>query len=370
MKKILFITTNRLVTWGGSEILWIETAKLFLQEGYDVGFAMLKPKHIHPKIQALIQVGARPFFTVEWKFPFDFFRKRIKKYFTYQQEFDSFKPDMAIITIGNHAKTNSRPSLCTSRGIPYCLIFQQVAELFIIKDHAYRNEVLAAKRLFFVSNQNKQILSRLLCSDLDNSKVIFNAFQVPLSTAFSWPELDEYSLALVSRIETLHKGIDILFEALNHDKWRSRKIKINIYGEGPSKEYLTQLKEYFNLNMIEFKGHVNNVSDIWKNNHGFVLASRQEGMSLALIEAMMCGRVPIVTDVGGAAEIIQDNVNGFIALATHPKLLDDALERAWEQRERWNDIGLHAYNHIRSLIREEPSKTLMKEILKLQETIK
>lgn len=363
MRKILFITTNRMVTWGGSEILWIKTAKLFLLEGYDVGFALIKPKNIHPEIQSLIQAGARPFYTVEWKYPFDFLRRNLKKLFSYQEEFDSFKPDMAVISLSIHGKTNAWPSLCTSRNIPYCLIFQQVTELFIVKDPAYKYEVLAAKKLFFVSNQNKNIVSRLLCNDLQNSQVIYNAFQVPLTTSFNWPQLTEYTLALVSRVETLHKGIDILFEALNQDKWRGRNLKINIYGDGPSKEYLKSLKEYFNLGMIEFKGHASDVTEIWRNNHGFILASRQEGMSLALIEAMICGRVPIVTDVGGATELIQDNVSGFIALATHPQLLDEALERAWNCRDEWQEVGKCAYDRIHSLITEDPTKVLMDRIL-------
>jgi glycosyltransferase involved in cell wall biosynthesis len=365
MKRILFITTNRLVTWGGSEILWIMTAHNFLKEGYEVGFVMLKSRNIHPQIQSLIDAGAKPFYITEWKTPFNFLKRKIDAFRNYYAGLDSFKPDMVLISLSNHAKTNAWPTRCQARKIKYALIFQQVAEHFVIKEPSYRNEVLAATKLFFVSKQNKDIVSRLLYDDLKNSAVIFNEFQVSLHTEFTWPQLPEYTLALVSRIDTLHKGIDILFEALNQDKWRQRKFKINIYGEGPNKEYLIHLKGYFKLDLIEFKGHVNNVADIWKNNHGFVLASRQEGMSLALIESMICGRVPIVTDVGGAREIIQDNVNGFIALATHPELLDDALERAWHQRERWNEIGLNAYTHIRSLIREEPSKTLVKEILKL-----
>lgn len=370
MKKILFVTTNRLVTWGGSEILWIKTANNLLKEGYDVGFVILKSRNIHPQIQMLIDAGAKPFYIMEWKSPFNFLKRRMDALLNYYAGLDSFKPDMVVISLSNHAKTNGWPKRCQSRRIPYCLIFQQVAELFVIREPSYRNEVLGATKLFFVSNQNKEMVSRFICDDLKNSAVIFNEFQVSLHTEFNWPQIPEFALALVSRIETLHKGIDILFEALNQDKWRQRKIKINIYGEGPSKEYLMRLKEYFNLEMIEFKGHVSNVAEIWKYNHGFVLASRQEGMSLALIEAMICGRVPIVTDVGGAAELIDDNINGFIALATHPKLLDDALERAWEQRERWNEIGFKAYTRIRSLIHEEPSKTLAKEIFKLQESLK
>jgi glycosyltransferase involved in cell wall biosynthesis len=115
--------------------------------------------------------------------------------------------------------------------------------------------------------------------------------------------------------------------------------------------------------MVDFKGHTGGVQEIWKHNHAFLLPSRQEGMSLALIEAMMCGRVPVVTDVGGATEVIEDNVSGFIALASHPQLLDEALERAWACRANWEEIGKCAYDRIHTLIKENPSKVLMDRIV-------
>ena len=43
-----------------------------------------------------------------------------------------------------------------------------------------------------------------------------------------------------------------------------------------------------------------------------VLPSRQEGFAVAIIEAMLCGVVPIRTPAAGAAEQIDDGTNGSI----------------------------------------------------------
>jgi glycosyltransferase involved in cell wall biosynthesis len=43
-----------------------------------------------------------------------------------------------------------------------------------------------------------------------------------------------------------------------------------------------------------------------------VLPSRQEGFAVVIIEAMLCGVVPIRTPAAGAAEQIDDGTSGFI----------------------------------------------------------
>ena len=60
-----------------------------------------------------------------------------------------------------------------------------------------------------------------------------------------------------------------------------------------------------------------------------LLPSRAEDAP-ALIEAMLCGRMPIVTDVGRASDLIDDEDHGFVAPAATVPLIDDALERAWQ----------------------------------------
>ena len=53
-------------------------------------------------------------------------------------------------------------------------------------------------------------------------------------------------------------------------------------------------------------------------------------MPLALVEAMLCGRTAVVTDVGGNAEWIEDGETGFVAEAATAKSFGAALkERGW-----------------------------------------
>jgi glycosyltransferase involved in cell wall biosynthesis len=76
--------------------------------------------------------------------------------------------------------------------------------------------------------------------------------------------------------------------------------------------------------------------DIWRENHVLVLASRAEGLPIVVVEAMLCGRICIVTDVGNNTEVIEDGVDGSIAKCASATGIRDALERAWERRTEWH----------------------------------
>src|SRR4029450_7098540 len=94
----------------------------------------------------------------------------------------------------------------------------------------------------------------------------------------------------------------------------------------------------------EFLGHVEDIRALWAENHLLVLPSRAEGTPLALVEAMLCGRPAVVTDVGGNAEWIAEPETGFVAEAPTAKSFGAALERAWQARDHWQKLGMQAHN--------------------------
>jgi glycosyltransferase involved in cell wall biosynthesis len=131
---------------------------------------------------------------------------------------------------------------------------------------------------------------------------------------------------------------------LSNDKWRKRKILISLYGKGPDKDYLELLTSYYNIgHLVQFGGHVDNIKEIWKDNEFLLMCSLAEGTPLVLMEAMACGRGAVLTDVGGNSEWITDGYNGFIAPAPTPKLIDEAMERMWQNRHRSAEIGEAAF---------------------------
>jgi len=113
---------------------------------------------------------------------------------------------------------------------------------------------------------------------------------------------------------------------------------------------------------VEFAGHTHDLAAVWRTHHGLVLPSRLEGTPLALYEAMLCHRLAIVTDVGGNAELIEDNVSGFVAATPSVAALDEALERAWARRAEWRELGLAAGRRVRAVAPANPSATFAERL--------
>lgn len=65
-----------------------------------------------------------------------------------------------------------------------------------------------------------------------------------------------------------------------------------------------------------------------------LLCSHEEGFSNAVLECMAAGLPMVVTDVGGNAEAVVDEITGYVVPARNPTLLSQALMRVANQQDR------------------------------------
>lgn len=128
---------------------------------------------------------------------------------------------------------------------------------------------------------------------------------------------------------------------------------------------VNKLVKYFKLDNVIMSGHIK-PSEIWRVNHALILTSRYEGLPLALIEAMLCRRTAIVTNVSGNPEVILDNETAFLAKAPTPEFVDEAMERAWDRRTEWKEIGERACKHIKTIVPEDPVDSFYRQIVSLE----
>jgi glycosyltransferase involved in cell wall biosynthesis len=90
----------------------------------------------------------------------------------------------------------------------------------------------------------------------------------------------------------------------------------------------------------------------------YCLPSRREGLSNALCEAMLCGCIPVATDVGGNRTAVGDT--GILVPANEVSLLTDAIQRACMMEE---SAALKARARIVSLFpREKRNRDLLRVI--------
>jgi glycosyltransferase involved in cell wall biosynthesis len=198
-----------------------------------------------------------------------------------------------------------------------------------------------------VSQHNARLTRLQMDTDLPNAVVIHNPVLAGGRGALPWPSQNgQLRLACVGRMWTMEKGQDLLFDVLDAPRWRARDMVLDVYGQGLNREGLESLARRLDLGNVTFHGQVEDIEAVWRDHHGLVLTSRTEGMPLVVHEAMACGRVPIVTDAGGSAELVEDGVSGFVAESPSVPAIDAALERAWTRRADWPAMGQAAATRL------------------------
>lgn len=365
MKRILFITTNDGASWGGSEILWFETVKQCLINGIRVGVCINQWNQLPLNIEKLRKSNNVDFF---FRPSFNSTARRVinklKSYVSsntdnepYQKSIINWKPHLVVVSQGGNSDGVGIMQFLIKSDLPYLTISQAAYEGWWPDSKLSERMSFAfseALHNYFVSYSNLKLTELQIGKQLYNVSVIRNPFNVPYVNNLKYPKTDTFQIACVARYDFQSKGQDILLEVMNQQKWKERNLIINLYGSGKHEYGIKKIITEFNLNNIYIKGHQKPLS-IWEENHALILPSRYEGLPLSLVEAMLCSRFGIVTDVSGNREVILDSVNGFLAAAPKCEYLDLAMERAWERRNEWEEIGISANNYIKQLVPENPA---------------
>ncbi|MGA2515130.1 MAG: glycosyltransferase family 4 protein [Thermodesulfobacteriota bacterium] len=109
------------------------------------------------------------------------------------------------------------------------------------------------------------------------------------------------------------KGIDILLKAWAGVVTHENNLNLLIIGKGPHERELKDLCQSLGISdSVKFMGEVIQVEEQLKKSDIFVLASRAEGMSNSLLEAMSHGLTCIATNISGNAELMGMGENSRI----------------------------------------------------------
>lgn len=138
---------------------------------------------------------------------------------------------------------------------------------------------------------------------------------------------DEVKLITVARLVP-EKGIDTLLRAFASLMLSFPKVKLDIVGDGPlRKELVAYVKEHGMGCSVRLLGNRNDVGMLLSQADVFVLTSRQENHSVAILEAMRAGLPLVVSDVGGNTESVRDGQEGYIVPGLDASATAAALSR-------------------------------------------
>ncbi len=353
------------VPWGGSEALWCKTARLLRKEGHDVTVNYkwwpYKPK----QLQELEKKGSDIWYRNEPKSFIQARKESLKNLFSGTKQkklswLEATRPDAVMVTLGYHPDQVPVADECIKLGIPYAVNIQCASDFFFIHSDRlddYRRWYKNAAKVLFVSQENADKLQNNIAMRLTNWEIIANPFNVDYEANPEWPSAEEvHKIACVGRFHFQSKGQDLIVDVMKQDKWKNRNIEITFYGhdQGNKRQLEDLIKIHGLENKLKFGGFVDRVEDIWTENHALLLPSRYEGAPLVVIEAMICNRMCISTDIGRNRELMDDGESGFVAEGATVGLIDKVLEKAWQKRESWREMGELAGQHIRERYPADP----------------
>lgn len=174
-----------------------------------------------------------------------------------------------------------------------------------------------------------------------NTLVMNNAVAIPDLTA-QWDEAETHLCYLGVLIP--RKGVSDLLHAMRLLLDRPelpRPIRLTIAGSGAEEDALMALCRELDLsNYVTFLGWTRGEEkqSLLLSSQCFILPSYNEGLPVAILEAISCGLPVVTTDVGSTNEAITDNVDGRFVPVHDPAALADAIADVISGRERWETL--------------------------------
>jgi glycosyltransferase involved in cell wall biosynthesis len=376
-RRILFVSSVNDTPWGAAEELWSRVALDLAAEGFAVSASYAAWSPPHPRVLDLTERGVDVWFRPT---PYPLRKRAWRRLTAPQKSLTTLEverlvaarsPEFVVISDGSPFPPLDLLEMCVSKRLPFVIIVHCNQYFWWPADDLaarYRAALAAALRCYFVSDANRRIAEKQIGCELPNAELVRNPFNVDFNASPPWPPLGpdgELRFACVGRLDAPGKGQDILFEVLAGPTWATRSWRLHLYGNGENRGGLERWAQRLRLaDRVVFEGYVADVEKIWSLNHVLVMPSRIEGLPLAVIEAMLCGRPVVATDVAGA-EVVEDGVTGFLAKAPTVDCVGNALERFWARREEAREIGATAAKRIRQLVPPNPVRIFADKIREL-----
>lgn len=363
--RIAFASIMSGAPWSASEALWSETARLSLLRGHQVLISVYDWRSLPPQLLDLQARGAILHLRS---------RTRILRRSTAlthvlgtYRPLEAFSADIICVNqggtydIGRSGNAAGLRRVLSHSGTPFVLLCH-CEQPQPPKRHLQRARQLfqSAAIVGVVAQKLQMVAERHLRVSLPHARVFHNPVNLGTIRQLPWPS-DNACLrfAFVARLDPV-KNLESLLEALAHEHWRTRSWTLSIFGQGAHRTRYEQLAAALNLSdRVTFRGHVADIESIWRQHHALILPSHFEGVPLAMIEALLCGRPVIATNVGGIGEWIDDGTNGFLIPAPTPAAVDATLERVWGCHSTLQSMGISAHQRTVAKRDDQPAATLL-----------
>jgi glycosyltransferase involved in cell wall biosynthesis len=193
------------------------------------------------------------------------------------------------------------------------------------------------------------VRAELLAAGYDPSRVVDLPNGVPVPELAWTPRADwtrAPSAVFVGRLAP-EKGLHALVDAWPIVRRAHPAARLTMIGEGPERTSLeAKIAGLGLIGAIELTGARPDPRPALHAADLFVLPSREEGMSIALLEAMALGLPAVASDIPGNRRLIDDLETGRLAPPDDPRALAAAVLDQWANFDRAIVMGQNARKRV------------------------
>lgn len=179
---------------------------------------------------------------------------------------------------------------------------------------------------------------------------------------------EDSDVFVIGNVKTLRPkyGIDVLIKATDIviKQNPEKKIRLDIYGEGPQKEELITLSKELGIETkVNFKGFVQNslLPDVYNSVSVSVSVSDSESFGVVAVEAMACGCPVVTSDADGFTEVVKNGETGFIVPKRNPEATAEAIQKFIDNPQLRDLMGKKGRERVLNLYNWEENVTTMIE---------
>ena len=209
---------------------------------------------------------------------------------------------------------------------------------------AYRSMSRVPDKVFAVSEQVRQYSIDVDGIESSRVQTIYNGLDLADWTEVPKPAKSphEFVVATVGNVRSV-KGHDIFIKAAASVVAQFPGVTFTIAGAVLEPVYFEELKGLIrDLNLsdkVRFAGNIHDLRSYLAAADIFVLPSRSEGFSNAIVEAMAASLPVVATNVGGNAEAVKEGVSGLVVPSEDPGALAAAITRLLSDPSKAREMG-------------------------------
>jgi glycosyltransferase involved in cell wall biosynthesis len=140
-----------------------------------------------------------------------------------------------------------------------------------------------------------------------------------------------------------HKAFDVLFDAWRKVIDQRPDARLVLIGGRGDNSFWVKHAELLGIrNHIEFHGWIEDLTPFLQKAAMFLLPSRREGVSIALLTAQSCGLPAVVSDIPGNLFVVENGKNGIVAPVENVDALAEGILKLYENPALRAEMGAAA----------------------------